>query len=151
MSFAHVFPFTTLVERKSATFGAKDLSCRETSARIFSHLHAFLTHLPLVSSFRHSFSSSASNAFSRQLFYVEVKLFAHKKKTLLGLWLPGNVLLLRNVSPTTIGAKELNFCVRHGNRCDLFAIVTRQIVITYDECIVHSKLDSKQILRLKPI
>ena len=40
--------------------------------------------------------------------------------------LPGNVLLLRNVSPTTIGAKELNFCVRHGNRCDLLAIVTRQ-------------------------
>ena len=27
---------------------------------------------------------------------------------------------------TTIGAKELNFCVRHGNRCDLLAIVTRQ-------------------------
>ena len=26
----------------------------------------------------------------------------------------------------TIGAKELNFCVRHGNRCDLLAIVTRQ-------------------------
>ena len=75
----------TLAERKSATFGAKDLSCRETSARIFSHLHALLTHLPLVSSFRRSFSSSASNAFSRQLFYVEVKLFAHKKKTLLGL------------------------------------------------------------------
>ena len=40
--------------------------------------------------------------------------------------LPGNVLLSRNVSPTTIGAKELNFCVQHGNRCDLFAIVTRQ-------------------------
>ena len=38
----------------------------------------------------------------------------------------GNVLLSRNVSPTTIGAKELNFCVRHGNRCDLLAIVTRQ-------------------------
>ena len=37
----------------------------------------------------------------------------------------GNVLLSRNVSPTTIGAKELNFCVRHGNRCDLFAIVTK--------------------------
>ncbi len=104
MSFAHVFPFTTLVERKSATFGAKELSCRKTSARIFSHLHAFLTHLPLVSSFRHTFSSSASNAFSRQLFYVEVKLFAYKKKRPFGLgsshpiMLPGNVLLLRNVS-----------------------------------------------------
>ena len=42
--------------------------------------------------------------------------------------LPGNVLLLRNVSPTTIGAKELNFCVRHENRCDLFAIITRQFL-----------------------
>ena len=30
----------------------------------------------------------------------------------------------RGNPPTTIGAKELNFCVRHGNRCDLFAIVT---------------------------
>jgi len=52
--------FPTLAERKSATFGAKELYCRETTARIFSHLHALLTHLPLVSSFRHSFSSSAS-------------------------------------------------------------------------------------------
>ena len=40
--------------------------------------------------------------------------------------LPGNVLLSRDVSPTTIGARELNFCVRYGNRCDLSAIVTRQ-------------------------
>ena len=31
----------------------------------------------------------------------------------------------RGKPPTTIGAKELNFCVRHGNRCDLFAIITR--------------------------
>ena len=28
--------------------------------------------------------------------------------------------------PTTIGAEELNFRVRHGNGCDLFAIVTRR-------------------------
>ena len=27
--------------------------------------------------------------------------------------------------PSIIGAKELNFCVRDGNRCDLLAIVTR--------------------------
>ena len=46
-------------------------------------------------------------------------------------YLSGNVLLQRNVSPTTIGAKEVNFCVRHGNRCDLLAIVTRQM-----ECII---------------
>ena len=26
--------------------------------------------------------------------------------------------------PSIIGAKELNFCVRDGNRCGLFAIVT---------------------------
>src|SRR5699024_2285410 len=26
--------------------------------------------------------------------------------------------------PSTIAAKELNFCVRYGNRCILFAIIT---------------------------
>ena len=31
----------------------------------------------------------------------------------------------RRENPTTIGAEELNFCVRYGNRCDLFAIVTK--------------------------
>ena len=31
----------------------------------------------------------------------------------------------RGKPPTTIGAKELNFRVRNGNGCDLFAIVTR--------------------------
>ncbi len=32
----------------------------------------------------------------------------------------------RDKVPTTIGAKELNFRVRYGNGCDLFAIATRQ-------------------------
>ena len=38
-------------------------------------------------------------------------------------FLPSNVLLshLR----TTLGAKELNFCVRYGYRCALLAIITR--------------------------
>ena len=31
----------------------------------------------------------------------------------------------RGKPPTTIGAKELNFRVRYGNGCDLFAIITR--------------------------
>ncbi len=31
--------------------------------------------------------------------------------------------------PTTIGAEELNFRVRYGNGCDLFAIITRQIIL----------------------
>ena len=31
----------------------------------------------------------------------------------------------RGKPPTTIGAEELNFRVRYGNGCDLFAIVTR--------------------------
>src|SRR5690625_3303657 len=31
----------------------------------------------------------------------------------------------RGKAPTTIGAGELNFCVRHGNRCDLSAVATR--------------------------
>ena len=34
----------------------------------------------------------------------------------------------RGKPPTTIGAKELNFRVRYGNGCDLFAIITRLIL-----------------------
>src|SRR5699024_4415631 len=33
---------------------------------------------------------------------------------------------------TTISAEELNFCVRYGNRCDLFAIATRPINFIYN-------------------
>ena len=36
----------------------------------------------------------------------------------------GNVLLSGSFPPSIIGAKELNYCVRDGNRCDLLAIVT---------------------------
>ena len=44
------------------------------------------------------------------------------------LW-PSDVLLshLR----TTLGAKELNFCVRYGNRCALLALITRPSVRSY--------------------
>ncbi len=37
----------------------------------------------------------------------------------------------RGKPPTTIGAKELNVRVRHGNGCDLFAIATK--LITSDD------------------
>ena len=40
--------------------------------------------------------------------------------------MPGNVLVSQGVSPTTFDAKELNFCVRYGYRCVLFAIATRR-------------------------
>ena len=45
----------------------------------------------------------------------------------------------RGKPPTTIGAEELNFRVRYGNGCDLFAIITRQIEL------VRSKLDKTYI------
>ena len=35
----------------------------------------------------------------------------------------------RRENPTTIGAEELNFCVRYGNRCDLFAIAAKPVDI----------------------
>jgi hypothetical protein len=38
----------------------------------------------------------------------------------------------RGKPPTTIGAEELNFRVRYGNGCDLFAIVTRQYTLETD-------------------
>ncbi len=34
---------------------------------------------------------------------------------------------LTGETPTTIGAEELNFRVRHGNGCDLFAIATKPL------------------------
>src|SRR5690606_32572256 len=47
----------------------------------------------------------------------------------------------RGKPPTTIGAKELNFRVRYGNGCDLFAIITRLfirktlLIIPYFSCL----------------
>ena len=38
--------------------------------------------------------------------------------------------------PTTLGVKKLNFCVRHGNRCILLAIITTPL----SENFVLSKL-----------
>ena len=58
----------------------------------------------------------------------------------------------RGKPPTTIGAKELNFRVRYGNGCDLFAIATRHIILyytlfykesnTFFERFILSKLDN---------
>ena len=60
---------------------------------------------------------------------------------------PSNVLLshLR----TTLGAKELNFCVRYGNRCALLAIITRPFgdlinlpkLDIFFSCLVKSSID----------
>ena len=55
----------------------------------------------------------------------------------------------RGKPPTTIGAEELNFRVRDGNGCDLFAIATRLYKV---ERIVLSKLDNKYCNRtISPI
>ena len=46
---------------------------------------------------------------------------------------------------TTISAEKLNFCVRYGNRCDLFAIATRQshfLSTNYIICIILEKCKS---------
>src|SRR5690625_4950341 len=41
----------------------------------------------------------------------------------------------RGKASTTIGARELNYCVRYGNRCDLSAITTRQ-TFSFGKCIL---------------
>ena len=51
----------------------------------------------------------------------------------------------RGKPPTTIGAKELNFCVRDGNRCGLFAIITSLIIQL--KKLVLSKLDKRFIVQ----
>ncbi len=45
---------------------------------------------------------------------------------------------------TTIGAKKLNFCVRHGYRCILLAIATTLWCYLIEFAFAHSKLDLKQ-------
>ena len=64
----------------------------------------------------------------------------------------------RDKVPTTIGAKELNFRVRYGNGCDLFAIATKHLTFYQDihyynmnpnkmqeEIFIPSKLDNKKV------
>ena len=50
--------------------------------------------------------------------------------------------LPRRLHLSTISAKGLNFCVRYGNRCDPFAIVTGYVLSLK---VVSSKLHSKYI------
>ena len=45
----------------------------------------------------------------------------------------------RGKPPTTIGAKELNFRVRYGNGCDLFAIITEPNYI--ERCSLKTRYD----------
>ena len=40
----------------------------------------------------------------------------------------GNYLSSRQLSASTFGVKELNFCVRYGNRWILFAIITAMVI-----------------------
>ena len=46
-----------------------------------------------------------------------------------GVWLKsGGYLSSRQYLASTFGVKELNFCVRNGNRWILFAIVTAMVI-----------------------
>jgi hypothetical protein len=78
--------------------------------------------------------SSFDICFHMYLFNIQVQInmkiltFVYKKRApnfdaLLSAW--QRPTLTGGEPPTTIGAKELNFRVRYGNGCDLFAIVTR--------------------------
>ena len=40
----------------------------------------------------------------------------------------GDYLSSRRLTASTFGVKELNFCVRNGNRWDLFAIITAMVI-----------------------
>ena len=42
--------------------------------------------------------------------------------------------------PSTIAAKELNFCVRYGNRCILFAIITRLVYFVFEQVLYYHLL-----------
>ena len=46
---------------------------------------------------------------------------------------PATSYSCRGEPPTTIGAEELNFRVRDGNGCDLFAFVTRLYLSSFKD------------------
>ena len=48
----------------------------------------------------------------------------------------GNYLSSRVVGPSTFGVRELNFCVRDGNRWILSAIVTGMVYKTHEACYI---------------
>ena len=59
--------------------------------------------------------------------------------------LPWNITWLRLTlpgghPPSTISAKELNFCVRNGNRCILYAIITRLINLFNSYCSISTSI-----------
>ncbi len=59
---------------------------------------------------------------------VNIENKAKQKDQLISAGLPKRLAASyshRGNPPTTIGAEELNFRVRHGNGCDLFAIATK--------------------------
>ena len=59
---------------------------------------------------------------------------------------PGNDLLSHK--RTTLGAEVLNCCVRDGNRCDHFAIVTRPLFQNWIYC--NAFFSSNQRAKLSP-
>ena len=78
---------------------------------------------------------------SSPLFHFHTLLILAKKKTLSFenvFVCPATSYFHRGKSPIIIGAGELNFRVRHGNGCDLSAIVTRLFL----KGIILSKLDN---------
>ena len=42
-----------------------------------------------------------------------------------------------SLPPSIISAKELNFCVRYGNRCDILAIVTAFLACLFEFALLH--------------
>ena len=65
-------------------------------------------------------------------------------------WCPASSYSHRGRPPTTIGAEELNFRVRYGNGCDLFAIITRLIRLSIYgalRCQLHSICQSRTLVR----
>ena len=58
----------------------------------------------------------------------------------------GNYLSSRQLTASTFGVKELNFCVRYGNRWILFAIITAMVIYPAFFWALHIRI----LLRLHP-
>ena len=52
----------------------------------------------------------------------------------------GGYLSSQRLTVSTFGVKELNFCVRNGNRWILFAIVTAMVIYLYLSVVTYTRL-----------
>ena len=84
---------------------------------------------------RHSNAPSAYDTFT-PLFKQDIKKTVHRKDVQSCLK-SGDYLSSQRLAVSTFDVKELNFCVRNGNRWILFAIITAMVIYSALAVYIH--------------